>query len=147
MLDLLGSRRLQLLLTALVHIAAANAPLSGKRLAERLNCPRRYLESDLQTLVQQGVLESRRGAAGGYVLAVNPQRISLLHLLRCLNHETKAGDLRGCPLQERVVRPALQKLQDELKNKLGETTLAGLLANAEAEGLLRLPPPTPDFCI
>ena len=69
MLELLETRRLRLVLTALLHLAASRQPTPGKQLAERLRCSRRYLEPDLQALSQAGILESRRGAHGGYRLA------------------------------------------------------------------------------
>lgn len=147
MFDLLGSRRLQLLLTALVHIAASASPLSGKRLAQRLNCPRRYLESDLQALVQCGILESRRGALGGYFLAQNPQRASLLDVMRCLAGEAGAEIIHICPVQAQVVLPTLQGLHAKFEDRLAEVDLAQLIAKAEAMGLVKRRKPTPDFSI
>ncbi|MDQ6959628.1 MAG: Rrf2 family transcriptional regulator, partial [Mariprofundaceae bacterium] len=84
MLDLLGSRRLHFLLTALLRIAASASPVSGKQLAETLHCPRRYLEPDLQAMASAGILESRRGAGGGYRMAMSPHRISLSDILHCI---------------------------------------------------------------
>ncbi|MDQ7011572.1 MAG: Rrf2 family transcriptional regulator [Mariprofundaceae bacterium] len=147
MLDLLRSKRLRLVMTALLHIAASKRAVSGKLLAEKLHCSRRYLESDLQSMAQCGLLESRRGAHGGYVLARNPQRITLLDVVQCLAMES--GDetaAEGCQLQTRVVLPQLRQARDAMAETLAAMTLADGLAQAEKHGLLHAPS-TPDFCI
>ena len=148
MLDLLNSRRLRLVLTALLRIAASSKPVSGKLLAEKLDCPRRYLEPDLQSLVQQGILESRRGASGGYLMARNPQRVSLLDILQCLAPERESEALAdGCKLQQRVVHERLIQAQRDCEGVLAKMHLSEWLEQAEAEGLLHTSSTTPDFCI
>lgn len=148
MLDLLNSRRLRLVLTALLRIAADTRPVSGKLLAEKLNCPRRYLEPDLQSLVQQGILESRRGASGGYLMARNPQRVSLLDILQCLAPEREGEPLTdACKLQQKVVHESLLKAQRDCEDLLTQIKLSEWLEQAEQQGLLHASATTPDFCI
>jgi Rrf2 family protein len=148
MLELLESRRLQYVMTALLRIAAAPHPLSGKQIADKLECPRRYLESDLQILAQGGILESRRGARGGYVLARNPVRITLLDILRCLvNEHGYKNEGRGCRLMVKVVRPGLSSTRQKIEQVLADTTLAEWLRDAEESGLLSRPRPPADFMI
>jgi len=144
----LASRRLRLLWTALVHIAADTDPVSGKVLSDRLNCSRRYLEADLQSLAQCGLLESRRGAKGGYRLARSPQRLSLLDVMQCLGAEEKTEDESPCcPVQQQVVMAQLEEVQAAMSELLAGMTLADAVAKAEAAGLLQAPSSTPDFCI
>jgi len=147
MQGLMDSRRLRLLWTALVHIAADAEPVSGKALTERLNCSRRYLEADLQMLAQNGLLESRRGAKGGYRLARSPQRISLLDVLRCLETESAPQESNDCPVLQQVVLPQLQQAQAAVTGVLETNTLADALQTAAAKGLLTVADITADFCI
>ncbi|HXH73095.1 MAG TPA: Rrf2 family transcriptional regulator [Mariprofundaceae bacterium] len=143
----LASRRLRLVWTALVHIAADAEPVSGKVLSERLNCSRRYLEADLQSLAQCGLLDSRRGAKGGYLLSRSPQRLSLLDVLQCLGSEKGESEAPGCPVQQQVVMVQLEEVQAAMGELLTGITLADAVAKAEAAGLLRAPKSSPDFCI
>lgn len=143
----LASRRLRLVWTALVYIAADIEPVSGKVLSERLNCSRRYLEADLQSLAQCGLLDSRRGAKGGYQLARNPQRLSLADVLQCLGTEKGDDEMPGCPVQEKVVMAQLEEAQEAMGELLASLTLADAVAKAEAAGLLQAPKSSPDFCI
>ena len=143
----LDSRRLRLLWTALVYIAADAEPVSGKELTARLDCSRRYLEADLQALAQNALLESRRGAKGGYRLARAPQRITLLDVLRCLESEIASQEAVDCPVLKQVVMPQLKQAHVSVTKVLETTTLADALALAEAAGLLTVPVITGDFCI
>jgi len=148
MLDLLGSRRLHFLLTALLRIAASATPVSGKQLAEILHCPRRYLEPDLQALVSAGILESRRGAGGGYLVAMNPHRIYLSDILQCITLKTpNIINSDACRLQQEVVQPLMLQMQKECIRNLATLTLASCLEKAEQSGVLRQSASAPNFSI
>jgi len=139
MLALLDSRRLRFLLTALLRIAASPRPVSGKSLAALLQCPPRYLEPDMQSLVAGGILLSRRGAGGGYSLARQARRISLNDILTCLDDGVQEEGLQEdvCRLQQSVVCSMLAKAEDACRKPLADWTLASFLQQAEREGLLR----------
>jgi Rrf2 family protein len=147
MLELLESRRLRLILTALLHLGASRVPIPGKQLAEKLSCSRRYLEPDLQALSQAGILESRRGAHGGYRLARSAQRITLLDVLHGLASDTPAVEAGDSRLESRITAPALDETRRQLDAVLGQITLAEWLARAHAEGLLTATGSPADFCI
>ncbi len=148
MLDLLGSRRLHFLLTALLRIAASTSPVSGKQLAETLHCPRRYLEPDLQALVSAGILESRRGSGGGYLIAMNPHRISLFDILHCIaSGPSTMIDDHSCRLQQEVIQPLMFQVQQECLQNLATLSLASCLEKAERSGILNRPASAPNFSI
>lgn len=148
MFDLLASRHLHFLLTALLRIASSSSPVSGKCLADMLHCPRRYLEPDLQALVSAGILESKRGAGGGYLIAINPHRISLSDILQCIAPETlNCTDDVACRLQQEVVQPLMLQMQRKCLQSLECFTLASCLEKAEKSGVLSQPLSTPDFSI
>jgi len=147
MLDFLQSRRIRLLWTALVHIGGAAGPVSGKDLAEKLDCSRRYLESDLQSLAQHGLLESRRGAHGGYILARSPHRISLYDVLTCLNSDCPEDAHCQCRIQEQIVLPQLQQAGQSVADALGRVGLADALEQAADARLMQRASSSSDFSI
>jgi len=149
MLGLLDSRRLRFLLTALLRIAASSRSVSGKVLAAQLQCPARYLEPDLQSLVTGGVLQSRRGAGGGYSLARPAGRINLNDILSCLDAgvQSDVAEDQVCRLQQAVVLPLLAEAERACHEPLGACSLASFLNLAEREGLLRGPELPANFSI
>ncbi len=147
MLDFLQSRRIRLLWTALVHIGGSKEPVSGKELAGKLDCSRRYLESDLQSLAQKGLLESRRGAHGGYILARSPHRISLYDVMTCLNSDCTEGVHHPCPIQEQIVLPQLQQASQEIADALGRIKLTDALDQAADAELMQRLNSSSDFSI
>ncbi len=138
-----GLRRAAHLWAALVVLAASPRPVPSAELAERLGCHRRYLEAGLQALKRAGVLEGKRGKAGGYRLARAPARIRLGEVLAALSPEadTPARDgLVGLACEEILREEARLRTQSE-------RTLAEALEEAAARGLVRRPPQGWDFCI
>ncbi|MEM7413492.1 MAG: Rrf2 family transcriptional regulator [Myxococcota bacterium] len=62
---------------ALLALLPPGAALSGEALADFLGVPTPYLAKQLQALSRAGIVEAKRGAAGGYWLARPPERVSL----------------------------------------------------------------------
>ena len=74
-------------LLALIELATcyqSGEPLQIRQIAALQNIPDRYLEQLLGTLRRGGLIKSIRGAKGGYVLAREPQKITLLDALNCM---------------------------------------------------------------
>ena len=51
-------------------------------ISQQQNIPKRFLEQILRDLKSAGVLESKRGVAGGYRLKMPPDRITLAEIIR-----------------------------------------------------------------
>src|SRR5260370_13140210 len=51
-------------------------------ISDQQNIPKRFLEQILNDLKSAGVVESKRGVAGGYRLSKSPDRISLALVIR-----------------------------------------------------------------
>lgn len=62
-----------------------NEALSIKSIALEENIPLKFLEQILLTLKNSGCLRSRMGVGGGYMLAQDPQKISLGNIIRVLD--------------------------------------------------------------
>ena len=77
-------------LRAAVELAAAaaedaDAPVKGERLATSQNIPLRVLENILLQRRHAGIVESRRGAEGGYRLARPAAEITLADVIRAID--------------------------------------------------------------
>ena len=75
-------------LRAAVELAAAQdsgAPVKGERLATSQSIPLRFLENILLQLRHAGLVDSRRGAEGGYRLARPAAEISLADVIRAID--------------------------------------------------------------
>jgi len=75
-------------LRAAVELAAAagdGTPVKGERLATSQSIPLRFLENILLQMRHAGLIESRRGADGGYKLAKPPEEITLADVIRAID--------------------------------------------------------------
>ena len=59
-------------------------PIRSKAIARRQNIPARFLEQILNVLKKAGLVESHRGAQGGYVLRKTPSDVSLAEIVEAL---------------------------------------------------------------
>jgi Rrf2 family protein len=62
-----------------------NLPVQSKAIARRQAIPVRFLEQVLHAMKQAGLVESVRGAQGGYVLAKVPSELSLAEIVEALD--------------------------------------------------------------
>lgn len=74
------------LMTALAR-EHAGAPVSAEKLAAADNIPADYVSQLLVKLRRAGLVESRRGSAGGYALAKAPSLVTLAAVVRAVDGE------------------------------------------------------------
>lgn len=55
--------------------------LSADSIAAELGAPRNYLAKTLNALAKAGVVHSARGAAGGFTLAISPEKLTLARII------------------------------------------------------------------
>jgi Rrf2 family protein len=74
-------------LRAVTEIAAVgnDLPVKGERIAEAQGIPLRFLENILAELRNAGIVQSRRGAEGGYLLARPADQIALADVIRAVD--------------------------------------------------------------
>ncbi len=68
---------------------------SAERLAKITKVPRRYLNKVLQDLVRAGLVHSRPGPGGGYVLARSADSVTILDVVNAVSPLER---IRHCPL-------------------------------------------------
>ena len=80
---------------AAVELAAVGAgdPVKAEQIAEAQSIPLNFLENILAELRRAGIVESRRGAAGGYLLARPAEEITLADVIRAV--EGPLANVRG----------------------------------------------------
>ncbi|KYC36769.1 Rrf2 family transcriptional regulator [Scytonema hofmannii PCC 7110] len=61
-----------------------NESLHIREIAALQKIPNRYLEQLLATLRSGGLIKSIRGSKGGYILARDPKKITVLDILKCI---------------------------------------------------------------
>lgn len=89
--------RVEYALLALIELTdhyAQNRALKMNEIASKhSHIPERYLEQILLTLRREGIIQSQRGAKGGYVLAREPWQISLLEVIKVVNGKSSSANL------------------------------------------------------
>jgi Rrf2 family iron-sulfur cluster assembly transcriptional regulator len=79
------------LLSLALH-ADTEGPTSVRDIAERTALPQPYLEQILLALKGAGLVRSKRGVGGGYVLSRDPKEILLSEILMAVDGPIVAGD-------------------------------------------------------
>lgn len=127
-----------ILLDVAFHGSRTNT-VSAADIAERLGMARRGMEPLLQTLSRGGLLESVRGPRGGYRLGRPRRDIRLSEVVAAALADDAAepSDGPAGQLQEAVVDPLWQELDQALQARLGALTLDDLLRRAASAGLRR----------
>jgi Rrf2 family protein len=80
---------------AAVELASVGTgePVKAEDIAEAQSIPLNFLENILAELRRAGIVESRRGAAGGYLLARAPEEVSIADVIRAV--EGPLANVRG----------------------------------------------------
>jgi Rrf2 family protein len=132
------SRKSKYGLKALLLLAreTERRPVLIADLAERERMPRKFLEAILVELKRHGLVESRKGKGGGYLLRRTPHDITVGEVIRLLEgplaqvpcvSQTAYAPCEEC-LDEATcgVRLAMQQVRDATAQILDNTTLADL---------------------
>ena len=109
--------------------------LSARELADTERLPADYVEQILLRLRRAGLVESTRGAKGGYVLARDPESLTVRDVMAAserqtfeLNCESHPVDPDRCgPTASCDIRPVWVSLQKRIDQFLDSVTVADLL--------------------
>lgn len=110
-----------------------------QEVSERQNIPKRFLEQILNDLKSAGIVESRRGVAGGYRLRRSPERVTLAEIVRhiegplapvsCVSE--KFYEKCSCPDESRcAIRSVMKETRDAIVAIMDRVTLAELCDRA-----------------
>lgn len=131
------------LLSMALH-AGDLGPQSVRDIAMRTALPQPYLEQILLVLKGAGLVRSKRGVGGGYVLARDPAQITLADIVSAVDGPIQAGDF-GLPHEngacdhegQCVLLAVWQEVSSHMRAHLLSYTLAEMMDRAMGQ------PPTP----
>jgi Rrf2 family cysteine metabolism transcriptional repressor len=126
---------------AVLDLALANgeAPVQAKAIANRQGIPLRFLEQILSALRHAGLVESSRGAHGGYRLAKSADKIRVGDVIQAVDGPiamtTRALPRHGNGNGQRtshgsIVQGVWKEVKDNVLETLNRTTLADLCGRA-----------------
>jgi Rrf2 family protein len=106
-----------------------------QEISKRQNIPKRFLEQILNDLKSAGILESKRGVAGGYRLKMPPDRITLAKVIRhiegplapvsCVSE--RFYEKCSCPDEQKCgIRSVMKEVREAIVRILEEVTVAQL---------------------
>lgn len=130
-------------LKALLYLASLppGETAQASSIAETDNIPKKFLDAVLGELRNAGIVYSKKGPGGGYVLARGPDEIHVGHVIRTLDGPLApiscasrtayrpcrdCKDVKGC-----AVRIAMSKVRDAMSEILDGLTLADMLRDAK----------------
>jgi Rrf2 family transcriptional regulator, cysteine metabolism repressor len=104
-------------------------------ISDQQNIPKRFLEQILNDLKSAGLVQSRRGVAGGYRLARKPEQITLASIVRhiegalapvsCVSE--KFYEKCSCPDESRcAIRSVMKEVREAIVNIAERVTVAEL---------------------
>jgi Rrf2 family protein len=129
------SAKVDYALRAAIELAALENewPVKGERLASGQGIPLRFMENILGELRQAGIVASKRGAEGGYLLARPPGEIALADVIRAVDGPlANIGGLRPDQLSYDGTATPMKEIwvavRAALRSVLEEVTLAEVAA-------------------
>ena len=137
------------LLSLALHPAEAG-PTSVRDIAERTALPQPYREQILLALKGAGIVRSKRGVGGGYVLAREPAQITLGEIVSAVDGPIAVGDF-GAPHEDGacdhegqcVLLAVWAGISAQMRAHLDSFTLADIAAMARGQRDWPDPDPAP----
>jgi Rrf2 family protein len=134
-----GDYACRALLSLTLH-ESEGGPTSVRDIAERTALPQPYLEQILLALKGAGLVRSKRGVGGGYILARPAEQIRLSEIVSAVDGPITLGDF-GQPHQDGacdhegqcVLLGIWNKAGDHMRTYLEGFTLAGIANMARGE--------------
>ena len=127
-----GRYGVRLMLDIALHCAAG--PVSLRAISKRQDITEKYLWHLINPLKSAGLIESTRGAKGGYVLAKPLSKITIkeivrvlegpLTLVKCVDQPDACARARGC-----VARDVWKEVADKISETLESITLKDIVEN------------------
>lgn len=132
------SKRVDLALQA-IQVLDTRGLMDGRSLARSIGTTPTYLPQVLRPLVAEGWIDSTPGPGGGYRLATDTDRLSVLDVIHAVDGPTETGRcaLRGapCPAQEQcAIHDSWVRARSALLAELDATSLTKAMASSPMKG-------------
>ncbi len=120
--------------------------MSVSEVAKASSVPSAYLEQLIAPLRRAGLVESTRGARGGYMLSRSPELVKVGEVYRVMegpvapmNCVSEDIEEQTCPLIDGCeTRSVWMKVRESIVEALDSTTLADLIAEREARRVTKV---------
>jgi Rrf2 family protein len=119
---------------------------SSAEIADRAVIPRKFLEAILVQLRDRGLIESRRGPAGGHRLTRTPDRVSLADVIRTIDgplaltpcaSRTEFAACKDCvDIESCALRHVMQRVRDAVADMLEGCSIRDLRELGEVRDLV-----------
>lgn len=133
-----GDYACRALLSLTLH--ADGSPTSVRDIAERTGLPQPYLEQILLALKGAGIVRSKRGVGGGYVLVHDPAEVTLAQIVSAVDGPIVVGDFGephkdgACDHEGQCVLLAVwADVGEHMRQLLEQRTLADIAAITRGE--------------
>jgi Rrf2 family transcriptional regulator, cysteine metabolism repressor len=135
------SQKCQYAIRAILELSKRDGltPLRSGEIAQKQAIPQRFLENILNELKSAGIVEARRGVAGGFVLAIKPEILTVGRLIRIVDGSmdpvicTKGAEHCECPLKDRcTLLPMWEEAKQAVEKVYDRITFSELAANEMA---------------
>ena len=132
------SKKCEYALQAILLMAASehDCIYPAEEISKKLNIPKEFISKILQSLTESGMIESKKGKAGGFKLAKHPSKIKLIDIVEavdglesfssCVLGFPNCSDKNPCPIHdewEELRARAYDMLSSETLDKFREKTL------------------------
>ena len=132
---MLITRASEYALLSLIVLAKAEKPLDADTLSKELDISKSFLAKILQSMARNGILNSYKGANGGFALARDMHEITV-HNITCAAEGKNPSvfdcskSQKDCPSDKAStcgIWPVINRLQDKIDRFLDQMTLADLI--------------------
>jgi len=132
---MLLTRASEYALLSLDSIRKSDQPIGAEQLANELSIPKSFLAKILQSLAKHGILESRKGAHGGFILAKGIHEITINSIIFAAEGKSPAvfdcsSYSNTCPngsIGTCAISPFLRNFQTKIDDFLNGLTLGDIL--------------------
>jgi Rrf2 family protein len=124
------SARVEYALLALLELATCyqhKEPVKITEITAHQAIPDRYLEQILTNLRRSGIVQSQRGARGGYMLARDPWQITLLEIVKSVEGDSlQKKTPKASTVEKNLVHEVWQQARTASRSVLERYTLEDL---------------------
>ncbi|MEN8146348.1 MAG: Rrf2 family transcriptional regulator [Campylobacterota bacterium] len=132
---MLMTRASEYALLSLIVLAKADKPMDAETLSRELDISKSFLAKILQTMARKGILNSYKGAHGGFALAQDSNKITVHAIMSAAEGKSPAvfdcaTSSSTCPSEKASacsIWPFLNRLQGKIDNFLEQLTLADIM--------------------
>lgn len=113
-------------------------PMLISEIAEKENIPKKFLEAILLELRNNGVLHSQKGKGGGYMLRIEPEKVTIAKIIRIIDGPIAPmlcvslhfyGKCDDCSDEESCkIRPIMERIRDANLHVYEKTTLLDMIS-------------------